>query len=79
MGVDFGSYKSDEVLITRICRELRKLNSPKINHPMRQQTKQRFFKGRSPNGQKIHEEMFNIRDSKGKGNKNHMKIAPHSC
>jgi hypothetical protein len=55
MGVDFGSYKSDEVLITR------------------------FFKGRSPNGQKIHEEMFNIRDSKGKGNKNHMKIAPHSC
>jgi hypothetical protein len=36
MGVDFGSYKSDEVLITRICRELRKLNSPKIDHPMRQ-------------------------------------------
>jgi hypothetical protein len=46
---------------------------------MSQQTKQSFFKGRSPNGQKIHEEMFNIRDSKGKGNKNHMKIAPHSC
>jgi hypothetical protein len=49
------------------------------NEAMSQQTKQSFFKGRSPNGQKIHEEMFNIRDSKGKGNKNHMKIAPHSC
>jgi hypothetical protein len=31
----FASYTSDKVLITRICRELKKLNSPKINEPIK--------------------------------------------
>jgi hypothetical protein len=31
----FASYTSDEGLITRIYRELKKLNSPKINAPMK--------------------------------------------
>jgi hypothetical protein len=29
----FASYTSDKGLIARICRELKKLNSPKINEP----------------------------------------------
>jgi hypothetical protein len=31
----FASYISDKGLITRIYRELKKLNSPKINDPMK--------------------------------------------
>jgi hypothetical protein len=31
----FGSYTSDKRLITRIYRELKKLNSPKINEPIK--------------------------------------------
>jgi hypothetical protein len=31
----FASYTSDKGLITRICRELMKLNSPKINEPIK--------------------------------------------
>jgi hypothetical protein len=31
----FASYASDKGLITRICREFKKLNSPKINEPIK--------------------------------------------
>jgi hypothetical protein len=31
----FASYTSDKELITRIYRELKKLNSPKINDPIK--------------------------------------------
>jgi hypothetical protein len=31
----FASYTSDKGLMTRIYRELKKLNSPKINEPIR--------------------------------------------
>jgi hypothetical protein len=31
----FASYTSDKGLITRIYRELKRLNYPKINHPMK--------------------------------------------
>jgi hypothetical protein len=31
----FASYLSEKGLITRICRELKKLNSPKINEPIK--------------------------------------------
>jgi hypothetical protein len=50
----FASYTSDKGLITRIYRELKKLNSPKIDEQIKWATelKQIIFKGRSPNGQK---------------------------
>jgi hypothetical protein len=53
----FASYISDKGLITRIYRELRKLNSPKINEQIKKWATElnTFFKGRSPNGQKTHE------------------------
>jgi hypothetical protein len=31
----FATYTSDKGLITRICRELKKLKSPRINEPMK--------------------------------------------
>jgi hypothetical protein len=47
----FASYTSDKKLITRIYRELKKLNSPKINDPMRKWANEMnsLFKGRNPN------------------------------
>jgi hypothetical protein len=36
----FASYTSDKGLITRIHRELKKLNSPKINDPMKKWAKE---------------------------------------
>jgi hypothetical protein len=35
MGKLFPSYTTDKGLITRIFRELKKLNSPKINEPIK--------------------------------------------
>jgi hypothetical protein len=69
-----------KVLTTKIYRELKKLNSPKINEPKKKwATKQNFFKGRNPNGQKTHEKMLTVPGHKGNANQNHTKIPPHSC
>jgi hypothetical protein len=39
---------------------------------------QSFFKGRSPYGQEIYEEMLYIIGHKGNLNQNHIKISSHS-
>jgi hypothetical protein len=39
----------------------------------------RVFSKGSTNGQKTHEEMFNIPGYKRNVNQNHIKILPHSC
>jgi hypothetical protein len=50
----------------------KKLNSPQINEPIKKWvTKQNFFKGRTPNGQKTHEKMLTISSHKGNANQNH--------
>jgi hypothetical protein len=38
-----------------------------------------FSKGRSPNGQKTHEEMLTIHGHKRNANQNHIKVPPHFC
>jgi hypothetical protein len=78
----FASNTSDQGLVTRIYRDLKKLSSPKINDSMKKMgkwTEQKFFKGRSINGQKSYEEILNIPGHKGNANQNHIKILPHSC
>jgi hypothetical protein len=67
----FASYTSDKRLITRIYRELKKLNSQGINDPVKKQT--------STSDQNTHEEMFNIPGHKGNANQNHIKTPLHSC
>jgi hypothetical protein len=54
-----------------IYRELKKLNSPKINEPIKKwatELNRTFFKGRSPNGKKTHEKMLTILGHKGNAN-----------
>jgi hypothetical protein len=46
---------------------------------MGKRTEQSFSKGRSPNGQKAHEEMLNIPGHKGNANQNHIQITLYSC
>jgi hypothetical protein len=69
--------KTDNQKIQR----LKKLNSPKINEPIKNwaTNKQNFFKRRNSNGQKTLEKMFTISGHKGNVNQNHTKIPPHPC
>jgi hypothetical protein len=74
----FASYTSDKGLITRMYWELKKRNIKKFNDPVNiwanELNRDFFFKGRSPNSQKTHEEMLNIPGHKGNANQNHIKI-----
>jgi hypothetical protein len=66
------SDTSDKRLITSIYRELRKLNSPKVNDPIKKcatELNRNFSK----------DKMLTITGHKGNANQNHTKIAPHSC
>jgi hypothetical protein len=78
----FAGYTSDKELKTRIYRELKKLNSPKINEPIKKwatEINRTFFIGRRPNGQKTHEKMLTIHGYKGNANQTHTKFPPYSC
>jgi hypothetical protein len=58
-------------LIIRKYRELKKLNSPKINEPIKKwstELNRTFSKKRNSNGQKTHEKMFTITSYKGNAN-----------
>jgi hypothetical protein len=78
----FAGYTSDKGLITRIYRELKKLNSPKINEPIKKwatELNRTFSKEEVQMAKKTHEKMLTIPGHKGNENQNHTKIPPHSC
>jgi hypothetical protein len=73
----FASYTSDKGLITRIYRELKKLNSPKINEPIKKwaaELNRTFSKEKIQMAKKTHEKMLTISGHKGNSNQNHTKI-----
>jgi hypothetical protein len=71
----------DKGPITRIYRELTKLNSPKINDSMKKWAKElnRVFTKEEVQMVKMHmKKMLTIPGHKGNANQNHTKIPPHS-
>jgi hypothetical protein len=63
VGEIFASYTSDKDLITRIYRELKKINSPITNEPLKKwasELNRTFSKKRNSNGQKTHEKKLTI-------------------
>jgi hypothetical protein len=77
----FAGYTSDKGLVTRIHRELKKLNSPKINELIKKWATElnRTFSKEEIQMAKNHEKMLTILDHKGNANKNHTEIPPYSC
>jgi hypothetical protein len=63
-------------------RELKKLNSPKINEPIKKwasELNRTFSKEEIQMAKKTHEKMLTIPGHKENANQNHTKIPPHSC
>jgi hypothetical protein len=78
----FACYTSDKGLITRIYRELKKLNSPKINEPIKKwatELNRTFSKEEIQMAKKAHEKMLSISSHKGNVNQNHTKSPPYPC
>jgi hypothetical protein len=80
----FASYISGKGSTIRIYRKLKKLNSPKINEPIKKwatELNRTFSKEEIQMDKKIQmdEKMLTISGHKRNANQNHTKILPHPC
>jgi hypothetical protein len=78
----FVSYILDKELITRIYRELKNPNSPKINEPIKKwetELNRTFSKEEIQMAKKHMKKMLPISGHKGNANQSHTKISPYPC
>jgi hypothetical protein len=78
----FVSCTSDKGLISRIYRELKKLNPPQINDPIQKwatELNRTFSKEEIQMAKKHMKKMLTFPGHKGNANQNHTKIPPHPC
>jgi hypothetical protein len=79
----FVSYTSDKGVITRIYKDLKKLNSPHINESIKKwatELNRTFSKEEVQMAKKKYEKILTIPGHKGNANQNHTKIPPyHPC
>jgi hypothetical protein len=76
----FASFTSDKGLITKMYRKFKKLNSPKINEPIKKwvtELNRNCSKEEIQMAKKHMKKMLTISSHKGSANQNHTKILPH--
>ena len=81
MEKDLHHPTSDKVLISKIYKELKKLDIKILNNPIKMsyRTKQRILNRTFSNGQTILKEMFSILSYLGNANQNNYEIPSYTC
>jgi hypothetical protein len=82
VGEIFASYTSEKGLLIRIYREIKKLNSPKINEPIKKWAtvlNRTCSKEEIQMAKKHMKKMLTISGHEGNANQNHTKTPPHPC